>query len=166
MGKQRSIIEIIGTFGQFTFYKTEDGYLVKRKSSLSKNKIETSSQFERTRENMAEFGNAGESAKGLRQSILALITLAKDSKLQSRLVRLLMKVLHLDTVNDRGQRIVANGNLLMLTGFDFNRHAELSAVLTAPSTTTIDRVAGTVTIGVPPFDPSLMLQGSRRHNTL
>jgi hypothetical protein len=158
MGKQKSIIEIIGTFGQFTFYKTEDGYLVKRKSSVSKNKIETSPQFERTRENMAEFGNAGESAKGLRQSILALITLAKDTKLQSRLVKKLMTVLQTDATNPRGQRIVANGALTILTGFDFNRHAELSAVLTAPNTTTIDRVAGTVTIAIPSFDPSLMLR--------
>lgn len=158
MGKQKSIIEIVGTFGQFTFYKTEDGFLVKRKSSLSKNKIETSSQFQRTRENMREFGEAGESAKGLRQSVLAFITLAKDSKLQSRLVKKLMQVLHTDTTNDRGKRIVANGDLTMMTGFDFNRHALLSAVLTAPGTTTIDRTAGTVTIAIPSFDPSLMLR--------
>jgi hypothetical protein len=158
MGKQRSIIEIVGTFGNLTFYKTEDGFLVKRKGSIAKSKIETSSQFERTRENMNEFAEAGFSAKKLRKSVLSLLTLAKDSKLQSRLVKRMMQIVHTDTTSARGQRVVAKGDLTLLTGLDFNRHAELSTVFTAPYTTAIDRVAGVITIDIPAFQPSLMVK--------
>jgi hypothetical protein len=157
MGKQLSILEIKATLGQLNFYKSEDGFLVRRKSGLDKTKILTDSSFQRTRENMSEFAGAAHAGKLLRESVISLMTLAKDSKVTSRLQKSLMLILKGDTASIRGQRKVQNGDVTLLTGFNFNRHAKLSVVFNPPYTTAVDRVAGTLSVSIPSFQPDLMI---------
>jgi hypothetical protein len=59
---------------------------------------------------------------------------AKDSRTSSRLNQLMGKIKNMDTVNRRGERTVKVGlgdplALQSLTGFDFNKNANLSSVL-------------------------------------
>jgi hypothetical protein len=158
MAKQSAIIPFEGTLGNITFYKSEDGYRVKRKSAVSKKRLATDPAFQRTRENGAEFGAAGRGGKALRMALQELLKNASDSKLISRLTRDLLRVLQADTVNARGKRRIADGDLGLLGGFDFNINGTLSATLWAPFSTIIDRVAGTLSISIPSFVPDRMLQ--------
>ena len=50
MAKLKGIIKLEGTLDNWTFYKGKEGYLVKTKSGVSKERIQNDPAFERTRE--------------------------------------------------------------------------------------------------------------------
>ena len=137
MGKLTGIIKLKGTFDGLTFYKTADGYLVKTKSGVSKNRIMNDPAFVRTRENLSEFSLSVKAGKAIRQSISPLLHRAKDSKLSSRMLQLMNTIKNFDGTSVRGERLGRLGldsveGKMLLKGFDFNLHAPLSSVLHAP----------------------------------
>lgn len=158
MAKQAGPLQIKGTIGNLTFYKSQDGFIIKSKSAISANKIAKSPSFQRTRENMAEFSTAGKAASLLRKAYVNLIIKAKDGRLTSRLTAAMYKALQADGSSNRGQRTVTNGDAALLTGLDFNIRANLASTLGAPYTATLDRVTGNVTITVPAFVPGNLVQ--------
>jgi hypothetical protein len=143
MAKQAGIIRLRGTVGNITFQKTPNGYLARDKAFVTKERIESDTSFQRTRENNAEFKNAAVSGKLLRVSIASLLQNVKDFLLVARLTKVMLAVVKSDPTDVRGARNVANGNSSLLQGFDFNSNAELTTVFTQPYTTAVDRVAGT-----------------------
>jgi len=154
MGKLTGIIKLKGTFDGLTFYKTADGYLVKTKSGVSKNRIMNDPAFARTRENLSEFSLSVKSGKVLRQAIGPLLHRAKDAKLSSRMLKVMSLIKNLDASSARGKRLVRWGisspeGKLLLKGFDFNVHAPLSSVLHALCT--VDEATGAFSI--PDFSP-------------
>src|SRR5690349_3766647 len=153
MAKQKGILPIEGTLGNITFFKPKDGYMAKQKSGVSADKIASDPAFKRTRENNAEFARAGKAGKLLRNTFRSLLQKASDSRMISRLTKLMMTVIHEDDVNPRGQRNVIDGEALMLEGFDFNINGKLGTTLFAPYTVIYDRVAGTVGVNIPLFTP-------------
>lgn len=162
MGKLTGIIKFEGTFDGLTFYKSQDGYLVKTKSGVSKSRIMNDPAFVRTRENLSEFAWNAKSGKALRQAISPLLHRAKDSKLSSRMQQLMNDIKNFDGSSARGARQVRLGlespeGKQLLKGFDFNLHAPLSSVLHTPYS--VDLVTGVLSIpdlspqeqlGVPP----------------
>ena len=107
--------------GGITFYKSrQDGYLAREKGNLDATRIATDPNFQRTRENGAEFGKAGSAGKVLRTAFRALLINASDSRVTSRLVTEMLKVIKEDQVNTRGQRNVIDGEAMILLGFEFN----------------------------------------------
>ena len=149
MGKLTGIIKLEGTFDGLTFYKSQDGYLVKTKSGVSKNRIMSDPAFARTRENINEFGMNAMAGKQLRNSIGPLLIRAKDSRLSSRLFQLMSHIKNYDSTSVRGQRMVHKGiatseGILLLRGFDFNARAGLQTVLHAPYT--VDTMTGSIII--------------------
>jgi hypothetical protein len=155
MAKQAGILQIVGTIGQLTFYyDTIDGvYRVKGKTHLDAERIRTDDSFIRTRENAKEFGLAAKAGHLMRESITSILAKAKDRRVTSRLVKDLMKVSHTDTTSARGERTPAAGDLTLLSGFNFNKNAVFNSTFEAPSTVTVDRVAGTIDIGILSFVP-------------
>ena len=158
MAKQKGIIKLDGTIGGITFYKTtEDGYLAREKGGVSADKIANDPNFQRTRENGAEFGRAGKAGKLLRNAIRAMLQNASDSRMVSRLTQKMVEVIQEDATNPRGLRNVIDGEAELLQGFEFNINGKLGTTLYAPYTGTIDRVAGTLTGNIPAFVPINML---------
>ncbi|TKK64140.1 hypothetical protein FC093_23215 [Ilyomonas limi] len=153
MAKQTGILPIEGTIGNITFFKSKDGYMVRSKGGVSASKIATDAAFQRTRENMAEFGRAGSAGKLLRTSLRSTIVKAKDNRMVSRLTAQMLKVVQADATSDRGQRNVIDGEATLLEGFDFNSGAKLSATLYAPYTLTFTRSTGTVQVSITDFIP-------------
>lgn len=158
MGKLTGIIKLEGTFDGLTFYKTKDGYLVKTKSGVSKNRIMNDPAFVRTRENLSEFSSNAKSGKVLRQAVGPLLHRAKDAKLSSRMLKIMNTIKNLDPSSARGKRLVRLGidrseGKLLLKGFDFNVHAPLYSVLHALFT--VDMATGVITI--PDFSPQEQL---------
>jgi hypothetical protein len=158
MAKQKGIIKLDGTIGGITFYKsTEDGYLAREKGGVSADKIANDPNFQRTRENGAEFGRAGKAGKLLRNAIRAMLQNASDSRMVSRLTQKMVEVIQEDATNPRGLRNVIDGEAELLQGFEFNINGKLGTTLYAPYTGAIDRVAGTLTANIPAFVPINMI---------
>ena len=157
MARQKGIIKLKGTIGDITFYKTQDGYVAREKGGIDANRMANDPAFQRTRENGAEFGRAGKASRILSTAMRGLLLNASDSRMSSRLTRQMMKVIQADAINARGLRNVIDGEAELLTGFEFNIRGKLSSSLYAPFETTIDRVAGTLSVTLPPFVPMNML---------
>jgi len=149
MAKLKSLIKLEGTLEDLTFYKGTDGYFVRTKGGVSKNRIMNDPAFVRTRENGTEFGSIAASGKLLRTALGPMVFRAKDSKLTSRLVKVLNQVKNLDSVSIRGARNVAEGlnnssAASLLEGFDFNARATFGSVLN--SIVSVDTGTGAVSI--------------------
>jgi hypothetical protein len=149
MARLKSIIKIEGTLDGMTFYKSADGYLVRTKGGVNKNRIMNDPAFVRTRENMNEFSHVNKAGKELRQALGGLLRRGKDSRVSSRLVSVLAKVKKLDTGSLRGERQVSVGvqsvaGKLLLQGFDFNKRAPLRQILL--KATILDSANGQVSI--------------------
>ncbi len=157
MAQQKGILPLQGTIGNITFYKSQDGYLAREKGGLSAERIANDPAFARTRENGAEFGRAGKAGKILRSSLRGLLVNVSDGKMVARLTKEMMRVIKADAVNDRGQRNVIDGEVLLLNGFDFNISSKLGSTLFAPYTVSVNRVSGLLTVNVPSFIPANMV---------
>jgi hypothetical protein len=149
MAKYKSLFDVQGTLGEVTFYKGEDGQYVRRKGGVSKNRILNDPNYERTRENLTEFGRAATSGKLIRRAINSLMVDAKDSRVTSRLTKVLNQVKNEDLTSARGQRNVAEGlasplGIARLKGFNFNAKSGLDSVLMAQYT--LDSATGEVVI--------------------
>jgi hypothetical protein len=160
MAKIKSLIKVEGTLDDLTFYRGTEGYLVRTKGGVSKNRIMNDPAFARTRENGMEFGSIAGSGKLLRSALGPMVFRAKDSKLTSRLVGVMGQVKNMDTVSARGSRNVSEGlnNALaaaVLEGFDFNARAAYSSILNV--TSVVDVSTGKVTVSG--FNPTEQLRG-------
>lgn len=141
MAKLKGILKIEGTLDELTFYKTQDGHLVKTKGGVSAERIANDLNFQRTRENGAEFGSSATAGKLLRNAVRNLMMNAADSRVTSRLTQIMTQIKNYDTTSARGERTVAIGiadpaALALLKDFDFNDNAALGDVLFAPFTAT------------------------------
>lgn len=157
MAQQKGIIKLNGTIGGITFYKSKDGCLAREKGGVSADRIANDPNFERTRENGAEFGRAGKAGRILRTSLRALLQNASDSRMVGRLTQRMVKVIQADATNPRGQRNVIDGEAELLQGFEFNINGKLGATLYAPYASSIDRVTGTLEAVIPSYLPANMI---------
>jgi len=149
MAKQSSLIKIEGTLDDLTFYKSADGYVIRKKGGVSKDKILNDPAFARTRENGKEFGQAASSGKILRRAIIDLLSEVKDPTVTRRLTRVMTQIKNEDLISERGARNVAVGlttpeGRAWLFGFDFNSEAPLNQVLR--SDFDLDTATGEITI--------------------
>ena len=149
MAHQKSIFKIEGTLDGVTFYKSQDGYLIRTKGGVDGNRIKTDPRFARTRENGMEFKAAAQAGKLLRNTIRSLMQNGKDSRVTSRLTQVMSKVLKQDTSSFRGMRApavgvnTANGKAL-LKMFNFNDAAVMTSILFKPYT--VDTTTGVIEI--------------------
>ena len=149
MAKVKGIVKIQGTLDELTFYKTQDGNLVKTKGGVSKARIATDPNFLRTRENGAEFGSAASAGKLLRSAVRSLMMVASDNRVTSRVTKLMTLVKDFDITSARGARNVgvaissAQAKAQML-GFNFNIAAILSAILVKQYT--VNTTTGVISI--------------------
>ncbi len=163
MAKQAGIFNLVGPLGGLSFYKTADGYFVRKKGGIKKERIMNAPRFQRTRENAAEFGRANTSGKLLRIAFHPLLELISDRLIMRRLTCEMLKVIQSDTVNRHGQRNAADGDPGILRGFEFNSTAKLNATLCKPYCAGINRETGAVSISIPellPYRDVKMHQGA------
>ena len=153
MAKQKGTVQMQGTIGNLTFFKSIDGYMVKAKSEVSGDRIKSDPKFARTRENMAEFGNAGKSGKIIRAPFNNLLNISSDPRMVSRLTAQCLQVIKTDTKAKRGKRTVANGDLSLFKDFEFNNKGILSTTLQVPYTVSFTRTSGALQFVLPAFVP-------------
>lgn len=137
MAKLKGILKIEGTLQEMTFYKTQDGNLVKTKSGVSGDRIANDPAFARTRENGSEFGSSATAGKLLRDAVRNMVATASDNRVTSRVTQIMTQIKNLDTTSLRGERSVDVGiataeGKAFLKGFNFNDKAILGAILYKP----------------------------------
>lgn len=157
MAKQSGIMPLQGTLDNYTFFHSKDGFKVRKHTSLSAGRIATDPDFQRTRENNAEFGRATKGGKLLRFSVRPAIIKIKDGRMISRLSTTMLRVVKADKTSDRGLRNVIDGEAELLQGFEFNIGATLSVTLNALYKVSFDREKGEAVITVAPFIPLNMI---------
>ncbi|SEL41695.1 hypothetical protein [Parapedobacter koreensis] len=158
MAQQASFIKFKGKIGDLSFYQNRSGYQARTKGGVSASRIATDPNYARTRENMAEFGRAGSASKQLRNALRALLVQYSDRNVSGRLSSRLLRVLKTDPANRRGERTVAEGNLHLLRGFEFNEGSSMSNTLFEDVVFTVDRASGAVTATTQPWtDPRVAM---------
>lgn len=130
-------------------------------NGVTAEKVLNDPNFERTRENMAEFGRAGKASVLIREIFRDLTVYAKSNDAHTRLLKVLSRVVNTDPVNARGERTVTNGDLQQLKGFNFNKRAAVRDSLYAKCEVTIDRVTGQTTVAIPAFVPKVMVAAAK-----
>lgn len=149
MPKQKGTHRLLGTTGDMTYQKTKDGYSAREKTHIDGNKIRTSDAYARTRENMAEFGRAGKASKLFRAAFAKLVKSGSDTRMTSRLTAAFSRIIRTDPVNDRGQRTVYEGDVMLLDQFDFNLGNSLTSTFVTPYLASMDRTTGQCTVHIP-----------------
>lgn len=169
MAKYEGIFDIFGTLKGMTFYKTKDGVLIRTKGGVSKQRIKNDPAFQRTRENGTEFAHSAQTGQLVRKSVGHLLKKAKDTRVTSRLLKVMSDIKNLDGTSVRGERKVELGLVTpegkqAIKGFDFNINAKLSTVLR--QTHSLDTLTGDVTLA--DFEPlnSLELPEGTTHVSL
>jgi len=147
MARQNGILKITGKLDDLSFYKSKDGFLVRTKGGISKDRINNDPAFVRTRENGSEFGHSANAGKMLRVAVRNMLMNAKDARVTSRLTQLMGKIKNYDTTSVRGERKVAIGLAdddakVLLKGFDFNNRALIGSVMFAPFS--LDQATGEI----------------------
>ncbi|BAV04716.1 hypothetical protein FLA_0715 [Filimonas lacunae] len=132
--------------------------MIREKGGVDADRIKNDPRFERVRENGAEFGKAGKDGKVIRNAFKNVVNKSADNRLPSRLVKDLMQIVKTDTLNARGLRKAASGDLVLLQGFEFNATAPLSVSFTANYSVGFNRTDGFATISVSNFVPTIQLR--------
>lgn len=127
---------------------------------ITRQRFNTDPAFERTRENVEEFKNAGKAVKILKSAFRDVLIVAGDSKITNRLQSQAFRVLTTDPASDRGQRSVAKGDLNIFKGFNFNSRNGLAETLLARQSIQIDHASGKVTVSIPEFVPRVRILAS------
>ncbi|AXY73493.1 hypothetical protein D3H65_05655 [Paraflavitalea soli] len=129
----------------------------KNKNKLTKKRIHEEAAFGRTRENMSEFGRAGEANRLVREAFNDVLQPISDRYVSGRLTKRMVRIIHSDPVRARGERIVTPEALPMLEGFNFNRNKLLADTLYAPWHLYLDHAAGLFRIHIPFFNAITMV---------
>jgi hypothetical protein len=130
----------------------------RKTKSLSKKRIQQEPAFERTRENMSEFGRAGTANRLLRSALKDVLSNVADRYVSGRLTKRMMRIVQSDPVRERGQRIISPEALPILEGFNFNRNRSLSDAFYAPYEVHFKRATGLVTLSIPFFNATTMAE--------
>jgi hypothetical protein len=126
MPKQTGDFPLIGSFGDFVFYKTKHGNLVRRKGNLNKERVSTEAAFEGSRKASSEFGRAGSASGLIRNEIKKHCPYAGDGETHARLSKLLGEVIRADQKNPKGERQILAENIAPLKSFEWIKDKPLS----------------------------------------
>ncbi|MBS9525707.1 hypothetical protein KI659_16935 [Litoribacter alkaliphilus] len=132
MARQSSFIKLEGTIGDVTFYKSKTGYKARQKGGVSRDRIMNDAQFERTRENIAEFTQAARAGKILKDAFREITLRARDIRTHNRIYSQALKVLKTDSFSNRGERKVENGDISLFEGFQFSNNSMMEATVYCP----------------------------------
>ena len=135
MARQVGTLKFTGSIGELNFYYTaNNGWIVRKKSSLDAHRVKTDPAFERSRENSANFANTSSAARCLRHTFRKLYLTLSDSKLCPRSCSLMHQVKKHDSQSPRGKASTEIALLdpkaqALLRGFSFNDGPSVSDLL-------------------------------------
>jgi hypothetical protein len=160
MARQKGALKYVGTLGDVRHFKIkgQDGYFAGMVGGPTGDQVKTASEFERTRENMNEFGGCAKAGKSLRTSLSGLIRTMADSQVTGRLTSVMKKINLEDGTEARGYRkIEITSQRQYLEGFDFDKNLSLDSVVNVDFTTTHVVARNSADLVLPAFNPMELL---------
>ena len=98
MARQSRIIKLKGTIGGYYLLQKQ---VARQKGGVERERFLNDPNFQRTWENAAEFGRAGKASKAQCTAIRPVLNKTQDSRMISRLVWEMMRVIKADQVSNR-----------------------------------------------------------------
>jgi hypothetical protein len=153
MARQTGPIKYKGTLGEVRHFKIKGlkGDFAGLKGGPSGEQVKTAPEFERTRENMNEFGGCAAAAKSVRVGLAQLMKQMSDPQLTGRLTGIMKKINLEDQSEARGYRaILVSTQGQYLNGLNFNKNISFDSVFYAPFSLTNTPTRDSA---VAPFNP-------------
>jgi hypothetical protein len=112
-----------------------------------------------------EFTTATKSSSLIKNGFSTVIRDCPDCRRTGLLTRAVMQVMHSDVINNWGQRNVRDGDLHLLTGYEFNERNPVERILRDKAHATINPVTGFCLVTIPTLVPEddLYYAGSYTH---
>lgn len=151
MARQKGHLKYVGTIGDVRHFKIKgvEGYFAGMVGGPSGEQIHTAPEFERTRENMNEFGACAKAGKAVRSGLSQLMKQMADSQVTGRLTSIMKKINLEDMTEARGYRkIEISTQRQYIKGFEFNKNNSFGGIFNAPFTLThtVDRESGELVV--------------------
>ena len=160
MAKQKGVIKYVGTLGDIRHFKIKglEGYFAGMVGGPTGEQVNTAPEFERTRENMNEFGGSAKAGKSVRNGFAQLMTKMADSQLTGRLTGTMKKINLEDQSEARGYRAIEiSTQRNYINGLDFDKSISLTSILSAPYSVTHPVARDTADLVLPAFDPMSLI---------
>lgn len=103
MAKNVGIVQFTGSIGNVTGTAYNGKVYIQKKGGVSKERIETAPEFQRTRENMKEFRGVSKSSKEFLTALAGLKRILADKMVYNRVVKVVKKI-QLRADGTRGER--------------------------------------------------------------
>lgn len=156
MARQKGPIKYIGTLGDIRHFKIKgnEGYFAGMIGGPTADQIKNDPAFQRTRENMNEFGGCAMVGKSVRVGVASLMKSMADSQVTGRLTAIMKKINLEDGSEARGKRAILVSQVPQyLNGFEFNRFTSFSGAFNAPFSLTPTAGRDSSTLDIPIFNP-------------
>lgn len=157
MARQKGLMKYVGTIGDVRHFKIkgQEGFFAGMVGGPTAEQVKSAPEFERTRENMNEFGGCAKVGKSLRTALSALMGKFTDPQVTGRLTSIMKKINLEDGTEARGYRKVeVSTQRKYLEGFEFNKNLSISGIFNAPYDVTHTAGRDSSDFVVAPFNPS------------
>ncbi|HPT15578.1 MAG TPA: hypothetical protein PK796_12365 [Bacteroidales bacterium] len=156
MARQKGHVKYVGTIGDIRHFKIkgQTGYFAGLVGGPTGEQVATAPEFERTRENMNEFGGSAKAGRSVRSVFSSILGKMTDSQLTGRLTAIMKKINLEDQSEPRGYRaILISEQRKYLLGITFNKNANFDSSFKAGAdlVKTIKRGVADYTVGA--FNP-------------
>jgi hypothetical protein len=160
MAKQTGLLRYSGSMGGVRHFKIKglQGDYAGLVGGPTAEQIYNDSAFERTRENMSEFGGCASAGKAVRVGLSQIIKQMSDSRLTGRLTALMKQINLEDTSNPRGQRsIEISAYQNVFNGLNFDINTSLNGIFNAPYSLTNTPPRDSADFIIPAFNPANLI---------
>lgn len=157
MARQKGLMKYVGTIGDVRHFKIkgQQGFFAGMVGGPTNEQVKSAPEFERTRENMNEFGGCAKAGKSLRTALSALMGKFTDPQVTGRLTSIMKKINLEDGTEARGYRkIEISTQRQYLEGFEFDKNVSISGVFNAPYDVTHTAERTSADLVVAPFLPA------------
>lgn len=156
MAKQLGHVKYKGTIGDIRHFKIKglSGNYAGLNGGATAEQIKNDAAFQRTRENMNEFGGCANAARSVRVGLNMLMKQMADPQLAGRLTGIMKKINLEDQSEARGVRaILVTTQTQYLVGLNFNRNISFDNVFFAPFELTSTPERNSSMLQVAEFNP-------------
>lgn len=157
MARQKGITKYVGTLGDVRHFKIkgQQGYFAGMVGGPTGEQVNTAPEFERTRENMNEFGGCAKAGKSVRTGLSQLMKQMADSQVTGRLTSIMKKINLEDGTEARGYRkIEITTQRKYLANFDFNKDVSFNSIFNALYTVKHTMARDSADLVLPAFNPA------------
>src|ERR1043165_2086550 len=159
MAKQNGPVHLRGQIGGIVFYIGPDGAGAKGESSLTKERVMTAPEFERSRWAGSAFGLAAKGGGLIRRELGDRANKLAETRMTGRLNKRIYSIIKSDGSTDRiDEKRIQKGNLSLLKGFSWHKDKPLTTALIADYAVNVDGASGLMEVSIASFVPKKALK--------